>query len=153
MDKQSWALAPEASEKSMAKDRFKISLRLRHPSLDPNEISNAFGINPTFSWISGSRAGPVIQKWNVWYGLLAEGVGGDEYEEALKNSVLLLESGKEWLKDVFESEGELDVIFAYWSDLNEGKIFQTDFYPEFFARLSNLKAGMQLDDTDERASN
>ena len=129
----------------MATDRFKISVRFRHPSLDLSDISRVFDIKPSFSWKAGSRAGKVVHKWSVWHGLLAKGAGSDEYEEALKKSVLLLETIQEWLNDVFKSEGEFDVIFAYWTELDEGKICQTDFYPELLARLSKLNAGMQVE--------
>ena len=129
----------------MDEDRFKISMTLRHPSLDPNEISSVFAIKPIFSWIAGSRAGEIVNKYSVWHGVLAQGAGGDEYEEALKDAVLLIESGKEWLSEHFNAEGELDVIFAFWTDLNDGKICQTTFYPELLARLSALDAGIEVE--------
>ncbi len=129
----------------MKMDRFKISVRLRHSSLDPSEITRVFDHKPSFSWKAGSRAGKVVHKQSVWYGLLAEGAGSDEYEEALTRSVLLLESRQEWLNDVFKCEDDIDVIFAYWTELDEGKICQTDFYPKLLARLSNLNAGMQVE--------
>jgi hypothetical protein len=75
-------------------DSFEISLRLRHLSLDPNEISRAFDLKPRFSHIAGNTAGTVVRKWSVWHGTIAEGAGSDEYEEALKRSVLLLETAR-----------------------------------------------------------
>ncbi len=129
----------------MTMDRFEIRLRLRHPTLDPSEISKVFELKPSFSWSAGDTTGTVVHKWSVWYGPIAKGAGSDEYEKALKRSVLLLESRKEWLSAAFKGDGELDVIFAYWTELDEGKICQADFYPELLARLSNLNAGMQME--------
>ena len=137
-------------------DRFEISLTFRHPSLDPSEVSGTFGLTPTFAFRSGSHVGPVIHKSGVWHGVLAKGAGSEEYEEALKKSVSLLESRQEWLNGAFRSEGEFEVIFAYWTDLDEGKICQTDFYPELLVRLSKLNAGMRVevwkDEEEMRAS-
>jgi hypothetical protein len=128
----------------MKKDRFEITLRLRHPSLDPSEISGALGLKPSLSSKVGSRAGKVVRKWSFWYGLLAEGAGVRKYESALKKAVLLLESRQEWLKNYFGDDGEIDVIFNLYTDLDEGKICEVSFYPELLLRLSKLNAGMQV---------
>jgi hypothetical protein len=45
----------------------------------------------------------------------------------------------------FKSEGEVDVIFGYWTDSDDGLLCQAVFYPELLARLSNLGVGMQID--------
>jgi len=128
----------------MKKDRFKITVRLRHPALDPSEISRALGIKPTFSWKVGSRAGKIVHKTSFWYGLLAEGSGVRKFESALKKAVLFLESHHKWLKKSFGDEGELDVIFDLYTDLDEGKICEVSFYPELLVRLSKLNAGIQV---------
>ena len=129
----------------MKKDRLKINVRLRHPSLDPREISNALALKPSISWKAGSSAGKIVHMWSVWYGLLAEGAGTDEYEDALKKAVLHLESCQEWLNKSFGEDGELDVIFDLWTDLEDGKICEVSFYPELLLRLSKLNAGMQVE--------
>jgi hypothetical protein len=126
------------------KDQFKINLRLRHLSLDPGEISTALDLKPTFSWKVGSRAGKIVHKWTIWHGLLAEGAGSKEYEKALKKSLLHLESRQEWLKDSFGDDGEFDVIFDLYTDLDDGKICEVSFYPELLMRLSKLNAGIQV---------
>lgn len=126
------------------KDRFKICMTLRHESLDPAEISNVFALKPIFSWKAGSRAGETIHKLSTWHGLLAEGAG-DEYEEALKKAISLIEGGQKWLNEHFKPEGELDLIFAFWTDLDEGKICEANFYPELLARLCALNAGLRVE--------
>jgi hypothetical protein len=128
----------------MKKDRFKITLRLRHPSLDPSEISTALDLTPKFSWKAGSRAGKIVHKSSVWHGLLAEGAGVRKYERALKKTVLHLENRQEWLKNYFGDDGEFDVIFDLYTDLDDGKICEVSFYPELLLRLSKLNAGMQV---------
>jgi hypothetical protein len=129
----------------MKKDQFKIGLTLRHPSLDPSEISVALDLKPSFSWKAGSRAGKIVRKWSVWHGLLAEGSGSDDYEEALKKAVSLLESHQEWLKNSLSDDGEFDVIFDLYTDLDEGKICEVSFYPELLLRLSKLGAGIRVE--------
>lgn len=129
----------------MKKDAFSISMTLRHPSLDPSDISNAFSLEPRFSWKAESRAGEIEHKYTVWHGLLAEGAGSDKYEEALKRAVVFLESCQEWLAYFSRSEGELDVIFGFSTELDEGLICQASFYPELIARLSKLNAGIRVD--------
>jgi hypothetical protein len=128
----------------MKKDPFKIKLSLRHPSLDPGEISAALDLKPIFSWKAGSRAGKIVHKSSVWHGLLADGAGSKEYEDALKKVILHLESHQKWLKNYFRDEGEFDVIFDLSTDLDEGKICEVVFYPELLLRLSKLNAGVQV---------
>jgi hypothetical protein len=89
--------------------------------------------------------GKIVHKWSFWYGLLAEGAGVRKYESALKKAVLFLESRQEWLNNVFNSEGELNVIFNFWTELDEGKICEVNFYPELLLRLSKLNAGIQFE--------
>jgi hypothetical protein len=130
--------------KLMKKDQFKIQLRFCHPSIDPSEISTALDLKPTLSHKVGSHVGEIVRKSSSWYGLLAEGAGSEEYEAALKKSVLHLESCQEWLKNYFGDDGEFDVIFDLYTDLDEGKICEVSFYPELLLRLSKLNAGMQV---------
>jgi len=129
----------------MKKDSFSISITLRHPSLDPSAISNVFSLEPRFSWKAGSRVGGIENKYSVWHGLLGEGAGSEEYEESLKKAVAFLEGCQEWLAYFSRSEGELDVIFGFSTELDEGLICQVSFYPELIARLSKLNVGIRVE--------
>jgi hypothetical protein len=128
----------------MKKDRFAINMTLRHPSLDPSEVSRAFDLQPIFSLKAGSRVGEVLQKWSVWHGLLTQGAGSDEYKEGLKKAILHIESRQEWLRDSLGDEGELEVTFGFYTDLNDGLLCESQFYPELLLRLSKLNAGMKV---------
>lgn len=39
----------------MSLDDFTVSLSVRHPSIDPDEISGALGVEPRHSWKAGER--------------------------------------------------------------------------------------------------
>jgi hypothetical protein len=140
----------------MQKDRFKIGIRLRHPSLDPDEISGVFALKPTLSWKAGDRAGELVHTYTVWNGLLTEGAGSEEYDEALSRAILLLENGQEWLENSFRDDGELEVTFTFYTNEDEGLLCRPRFFPELLLRLSKLNAGIGVqvwkDETEEGRS-
>jgi len=128
----------------MKKDRFKIGLKLRHPPLAPDEISSVFGLRPTLSWKAGDRVGELVHNSTVWNGLLADGAGSEEYDGALNKAISHLEDRQEWLKNSFGDDGELEVVFAFYTDQDEDLLCRPRFYPELLLRLSKLDAGMEV---------
>jgi len=128
----------------MKADSFKIKLDLLHASMDPIEITEVFSIQPNFSWKAGSCADKIVHKWTVWNGTLAEGKKGDDFDEALKKALTVLEGRKDWLAKSFIEDGELDVVFSFCTDLIEGIINEVEFYPELLERLTKLNAGIKF---------
>lgn len=63
----------------MSEYEFTISLRMRHPSIDPSQITSTLGIEPQHTWKAGdSRRGPAgatlsgVYKESYWMARLME---------------------------------------------------------------------------------
>jgi hypothetical protein len=59
----------------MSPHDFSIALRIRHPSIDPNEITGRLGIEPQHAWRAGEPrkdddAGSALHRETYWVGLL-----------------------------------------------------------------------------------
>jgi hypothetical protein len=61
----------------MSPHDFSIALRIRHPSIDPAEITRRLGIDPQHAWrageprqVDGDDAGSALHRETYWVGLL-----------------------------------------------------------------------------------
>lgn len=129
----------------MGGEKFQIKATLRHRSFDPTLISEALSLKPDFSWQAGSRAGDVIHESTLWHGILASGGSNDEFGEALERSLEVLESRADWLKDFVRDEGEIEIIFGLWTELEDGIISKVAFYPECVVRFASLNVELRVE--------
>src|SRR5262245_47217569 len=75
--------------------QYDISLRVRHPSLDPAEITSALGLNPSRSWRAGEarttpKGNPLEGRYSdsYWVVKLGEGRWPDRTLAAIINELL-----------------------------------------------------------------
>jgi hypothetical protein len=60
----------------MSPHDFSIALRIRHPSIDPNEVTRRLGIEPQHAWRAGEPrnvdddAGSALHRETYWVGLV-----------------------------------------------------------------------------------
>ncbi len=61
----------------MSPQEFSIALRIRHPSIDPTEVTRRLGIDPQHAWRAGEPrrldaddAGSAVHRETYWVGLL-----------------------------------------------------------------------------------
>jgi hypothetical protein len=61
----------------MGPQEFSIALRVRHPSIDPAEVTSRVGIEPQHAWrageprrVDGDDAGSAVHRETYWVGLL-----------------------------------------------------------------------------------
>ena len=92
--------------------RYKITLRLRHPEMDPDEISNALGMQPQFRWMAGRpRRTPLGQALEgtyhetYWCSRSTTGSGFD-LADTLESLVQELERHKEFLAGFVRLEAQ-----------------------------------------------
>jgi hypothetical protein len=64
----------------MSPDDFSVTLRIRHPSIDPDELSRRLGIEPQHAWRAGEprrdddgELGSGVYRETYWVGLLPPG--------------------------------------------------------------------------------
>ena len=85
----------------MSPNDFSIALRIRHPSIDPTEVTRRLGIDPQHAWrageprrVDGDRAGSALHRETYWVGLLSSPVlgpspWGQGIDESLRRAAAL----------------------------------------------------------------
>jgi hypothetical protein len=98
---------------------FTLSLRIRHPSIDPAEITRALAIEPQHTWKAGeSRRGPAdetlagVYRESYWMGRLTEGpqLSSDSktVEGVLLETLVQLRRVEPFLATIREGGGEAE---------------------------------------------
>jgi hypothetical protein len=85
----------------MSPNDFSIALRIRHPSIDPIEVTRRVGIDPQHAWrageprhVDGDDAGSALHRETYWVGLLSPPVlepspWGQGVDESLRRAAAL----------------------------------------------------------------
>jgi hypothetical protein len=134
---------------SMNPDNFTVSLRIRHPTIDPAEITRTLGIEPQHSWKAGeSRRAAQGQRLegsyreSYWIGEFREldaGLRGVVATEAvLLQAVVLLRRSQPFLTRL-QSEGATVELFVEVVGSTE---FTLGLSPQLLSLLS--KAGLAV---------
>ena len=128
--------------------RYKISLRLRHPAMDPDEISAALKMQPHVRWMAGRpRRTPLGQplegtyRETCWSSRCAEGSGFD-LEDTLESLVQELERHKEFLAGFCATGGSVEYFIGWFTD---GKNTGATFSWGLQRRLADLHVHLALD--------
>lgn len=131
----------------MSEFDYKVSLRIFHPSIDPDELADIVGIEPSVKWKANSlRSTPK--------GKLLEGVYENTYcsfelpqthqielSEFLKKCNNRLESCKKSFHDILKTNGEIEYYIGWFSQKNSGEIFDL----ELLGQLVNLGVKLSID--------
>jgi hypothetical protein len=135
----------------MSDYEFTVSLRIRHPSIDPSRITQTLGIEPQHTWKTGDRRrGPAgadlegVYRESYWMGRLMEPqLSSDELsvESVLMRTLTQLRRAQDFLEQLHTDGGvaELHVsLFARES-------FRLDLSAESLALLGRLGLAVALD--------
>jgi Domain of unknown function (DUF4279) len=134
---------------SMNPDNFTVSLRIRHPTIDPAEITRTLGIEPQHSWRAGEsrraaqgQRGEGSYRESYWIGEFREldaGLRGVVATEAvLLQAVVLLRRSQPFLTRL-QSEGATVDLFVEVVGSTE---FTLGLSPQLLSLLS--KAGLAV---------
>jgi hypothetical protein len=129
--------------------RFKISLRVRHPSMDPARITDALGLIPSRSWRSGEpratpKGTPLKGKWpdSYWTTHISEDRLADKtLPTAIREALERLTPHKDFLHQIRSEGGAAEFFIGWFLDGNSGDIF--DY--ELLARAADLKIDLSFD--------
>jgi hypothetical protein len=129
--------------------QYKISLRVRHPSLDPAEITSALGLNPSRSWRAGEvrttpKGNPLEGRYSdsYWVVQLGNGRWPDKTLAAVINERLDQLARHQALFQRIRAEGGMVEFFVGWFvEGNSGDVFACDL----LARMADLKIDLSLD--------
>jgi hypothetical protein len=131
---------------------FRISVRVWHPSIQPELITHALNLPPKRQWLVGSpRATP---KGNLLEGIYAESywcadisgedpVNADEtcLEDALVDGLSRLQAASAFLKSVREAKGRAEFLVGLYGRWN----FGFEFSPDLLAKFSEIGLALSLD--------
>ena len=129
--------------------RYSVSLRFRHPDIDPEEISRALGMLPRRCWRTGEpRRTPTgnplrgVYRESYWYADIAEGDSISEgLAPALHKALDKLEPYESFLKRIRDEGGRSEFFVGWYLKSQAGE----DFDQSLLRRLIKLQIDLALD--------
>ena len=128
---------------------YDVTLRVRHPDIDPRDITAALGIEPKWTWRAGeARMTPVgtslsgVYPHTYWYATLRKA----EYREqdliaALGELLDRLLPFKQFFQSIRRTGGNIEFFIGWSFYHNSGEVFE----PELLARLADLQIALSFD--------
>jgi hypothetical protein len=131
---------------------YKVSLRITHPSIDPQIITGTLGLKPFRSWQEGSLRqtpkGKLLEGKNnksYWSAQLTNGDSISSEEIPLESYLLektnLLKEYSGFLGNIKESGGKIEYFIGIFGNKNLGSEFGT----ELLTSMNNLGIELSLD--------
>ena len=133
----------------MNRYQYKISLRVRHPSMDPAEITATLGLTPSRSWRAHEprtrpRGQPLEGIWpeTYWTARVLEGEWpGKKLPNAIGELLDRLVLSKSFFEKVRSEGGSIEFFIGWFFDGNSGDVFDCGL----LARIADLKINLSLD--------
>ncbi len=126
---------------------YKVSLRLEHPSIDPEQISEKLSMPPDISWKAGSRrispkGKPLEGVYEKTYWSCAlEHPAGLGLADFLANFTAGLATHKPFFKWIRTGGGRSEYFVGWFSNGNSGEMLSFDL----LGKLSDLCIDLSLD--------
>jgi hypothetical protein len=136
----------------MSEYEFTISLRIRHPTIDPDRITKALGIEPQHTWKAGDpRRDPGGEELegdyreSYWMGRLMDAPqlssGRLSVESVLQRTLDQLRRSHEFLDELNTNGGVAELQVSLYAREN----FRLELPADSLALLSRLRVSMVLD--------
>ncbi len=145
---------PAAEEDRLISDRlnryrYKISLRVWHPSMDPARISATLGLSPSRLWRAGEpRSTPTgrllkgERAETYWYAQISAGTEADtELGAAISKAIDRLMPNKAFFHQIRAEGGKAEFFIGWFFEGQSGDTFDCDL----LGRLSDIKIDLALD--------
>jgi hypothetical protein len=129
--------------------RYKISLRVRHPSMDPAEITCMLRYPPSRSWSAHERRSTPSSEtlegaWPETYWTAKVTAGewpGKDLPAAIAELLDQLESSRGFLAKIRSEGGAVELFVGWFFDGQSGEVFDCGL----LARIADLKIDLSLD--------
>ena len=129
--------------------QYKISLRFRHPTADPADITLTLGINPSRSWRVGEprctpKGTPLEGTWpdTYWTAILTEGQWPQEgLADTLGGLLDQIAAHKRFFHQIRSEGGRIELFVGWFFDGQSGDVFTHDL----LSRMVDLKIDLSLD--------
>jgi hypothetical protein len=133
----------------MSNNEYKISLRFRHPSLDPVHITSALGFTPSRCWRAGEprhtpKGTPLGGNYShsYWTARFAEGRWpGRSLAEAMSDLVDQLQARKDFFRQISSGGGKAELFVGWFFEGRGGVVFDCDL----LSRMADLGIDLSLD--------
>lgn len=101
--------------------RYKVSIRLRHPTMDPDEISLCLNIEPSITWRSGdqrrTREGEILEglyDHTYWVGTLTGDRTSQSLIDTLEHYLRNLETRADFMRRFNETGGSAEFFIGWF---------------------------------------
>jgi len=132
--------------------RYAVSLRIRHPQINPDDITDNLGINPSRAWMAGlPRLGIKGNKLNgineetYWTADLhkEKSIKSKKisFEDYLSKQVKRLNKSEKYFRRIRKSGGQIEFFIGLFCDKNMG----VELPSALLARMSKLGIDLSLD--------
>ena len=128
--------------------RYKISLRVSHPTMPHKEISAALGREPRIAWTAGDprttlqgHAFEGAREDSYWSVHLMEGHSETPIEQALAACLHPLESRKAFLAGIVKDSGRAELFIGLFGERNLG----LELPPKLLGACADLGLALALD--------
>jgi hypothetical protein len=129
--------------------RYRISLRITHPRLDPREITSNLAIKPKWTWCVGelrktTSGTPLSGTYlhSYWYVRLRDGEYSDKsLADAIDELLGDLLPHKDYFGSLCKSGGHVEFFVGWIFYDNSGDVFG----PALLAKLANMHIALSLD--------
>jgi hypothetical protein len=129
--------------------RYKISLRVRHPSMDPAEITCMLRFPPSHFWSAREQrstpSGKTLEAvWpeTYWSAKVMEGErSGKDLAAAIAELLDQLELSRNFLERVRSEGGTVELFVGWFVDSQAGEVFDR----ELLARIADFKIDLSFD--------
>lgn len=131
----------------MDSPKYKVALRVTHPSMDPDDISKRLGLNPSRKWKAGSRrttpAGRQLTGINkeTYCVFDLDEKSGDDLESTLCTLTKQFRSFESFLKKIRATGGSIEYFIGLFVKRNTGVALDGSL----MAQLANLGIDLSFD--------
>jgi Domain of unknown function (DUF4279) len=127
--------------------RYRVSLRIVHPTIDPEEISMRLALQPRTSWKAGNarktpNGDPLKGRYESSYWTYRISHQPDEdLTDLLEDFTIGLETHRDFLLHLRATSGRLEYFTGWFSGENSGKVFEYDL----LSKIASLQIDLSLD--------
>jgi hypothetical protein len=127
--------------------RYRVSLRIVHPTIDPEEISMRLALQPRISGKAGNarktpNGDPLKGRYESSYWVYPISQKSDEdLTDLLEDFTVGLEPHRDFLLDLRATGGRLEYFIGWFSGKNSGTVFEYDL----LSKIASLQIDISLD--------
>jgi hypothetical protein len=128
--------------------RFRISLRFRHPSMAPEQITEAMGIEPWRSWKAGEprqtpKGTPLagVNRETYWTAEIVAGRWPSDLNEAIHDTLKGFVRYRSFLHEIRAEGGSVELFIGWFFDNQSGDVLTH----QCLALAGDLQIDLSLD--------